>query len=77
MLREEERMSYLSLALLQLLVLLLPGEPLPVFLIHFRMQKLGRRKGKATVYLTLQICIHPFRELSLGISIMKPTLDVR
>lgn len=77
MLREEKRMSYPSLAVLQLVVLLLPEEPLPVFLLHFRMQKLGGRKGKATVCLTLQICIHPFSELSLGVSIMKLTLDAR
>lgn len=65
MLREEERVSYLSLAELQLVLLLLPEEPLPVFLLHFRMPKLGRRKVRATVCLTLQIYIHSFSELSI------------
>lgn len=59
------------LTVLQLLVLLLPHRtPVPVFLLCFRVQKLGVSKGKATGYLTLHCQSWKWRENSFSLGQM-------
>lgn len=57
--------------MLQLVVLLLPQRMLvPVFLLCFRVQKLGVSKGKATGYLTLHCQSWKWREDSFSLGQM-------